>query len=49
MPFKKINKGKNKGKYLSPTGKILTKKQMQAYYASKKKSKKWALQETNIY
>ena len=36
MPFKKIKSGKNKGKYESPTGKILTKKQVQAYYSKKK-------------
>ena len=39
MPYKKINKGKNKGKYKSPTGKILTLKQVRAYYYSKKNKK----------
>lgn len=34
MPFKK--KGK---KYVSPTGKTLTKKQVQAYYSKTKKKK----------
>lgn len=35
MPFKKKN-----NKYISPSGKEMTKKQVQAYYASKNKSKK---------
>lgn len=35
MPFKKIAKGKNKGKYKSPTGKVMTKKQVKAYYAKR--------------
>ena len=38
MPYKKITKGKNKGKYKSPSGKVLTGKQVKVYY-SKKKSK----------
>ena len=33
MPFVKILKGKNKGKYRSPSGKIWTLAQMKAYYA----------------
>jgi len=37
MPFKKIIKGKNKGKFKSPSGRVMTKKQVQAYYARKKK------------
>jgi len=37
MPFTKINKGKNKGKYKSPSGRTMTKKQVQAYYAKKGK------------
>lgn len=36
MPFKRINKGKNKGKYKSPSGKVWTMKQIKAYYAKKK-------------
>ena len=32
MPFRRIRYGKNKGKYVSPSGKIYTKKQMNAYY-----------------
>lgn len=36
MPFKKINRGKNKGKYKSPSGKVWTMKQIKAYYAKKK-------------
>ena len=36
MPFKKIKTGKNKGKYKSPTGRVMTKKQVQAYYARKR-------------
>ena len=34
MPFKRIKKGKNKGKYKSPSGKTFTKKQVQRYYAT---------------
>ena len=34
MPFKKITKGKNKGEYRSPSGKIFTKKQVKFYYAT---------------
>jgi len=40
MPFKKITKGKNKGKYKSPSGRIWTFAQMKAYYAKKGKKKK---------
>ena len=36
MPFKKITKGKNKGKYKSPSGRVMTKAQVRAYYARKK-------------
>lgn len=35
MPFTKIKKGKGRGKYKSPSGKIYTLKQMKAYYATK--------------
>jgi len=34
MPFKKITKGKNKGKYRSPSGRIYTWRQVKAYYAT---------------
>jgi len=34
MPFKKVNKGKCKGKFVSPSGKCFTKKQVALYYAS---------------
>jgi hypothetical protein len=34
MPFKPIKKGKNKGKYSSPNGRIFTDKQVKLYYAS---------------
>jgi hypothetical protein len=37
MPFLKVKKGKYKGKYKSPSGKIMTLKQVQAYYAKKNK------------
>ena len=34
MPFKKITRGKNKGKYRSESGKIYTERQVRAYHAS---------------
>lgn len=37
MPYKKITRGKNKGKYKSPSGRVLSLKQVRAYYAKKKK------------
>jgi len=37
MPYKKITRGKNKGKYKSPSGRVVSLKQMRAYYAKKKK------------
>jgi hypothetical protein len=43
MPFKKIVKGKEKGKYKSPSGRVFTKKQVKLYYATegfKKKPRK---------
>ena len=44
MPYKKITRGKNKGKYRSKDGKVLTLKQIQAYYAGKGKKKgKWEI------
>ena len=35
MPFKKIKRGKNKGKYRSPSDRVYTARQMRAYYATK--------------
>lgn len=32
MPFEKIKRGKNKGKYRSPTGRIFTQRQVNLYY-----------------
>lgn len=32
MPFVKINQGKDKGKYRSPSGRIFTQKQVNLYY-----------------
>jgi len=43
MPFKRITKGKNKGKYRTPSGKVYTAKQVKAYHATggwKRKSRK---------
>jgi hypothetical protein len=37
MPFKEIKSGKNRGKMRSPSGKIMTKDQVKAYYAKKRK------------
>jgi hypothetical protein len=34
MPFTKITKGKGRGKYRSPSGRIYTAKQVRAYYAT---------------
>lgn len=34
MPFKKITKGKNKGKYKSPSGRVYNSKQVKLYYAN---------------
>lgn len=34
MPFKRINKGKNEGKYKSPSGRVFTEKQVKMYYAT---------------
>lgn len=39
MPFKKIQKGKNKNKYKSPSGRIMTQWQVKAYYARKRDEK----------
>jgi len=35
MPYKKITSGKNKGKYKSPSGKVMSSPQVKAYYAKK--------------
>ena len=40
MPYKKITRGKNKGKFKAKDGRILSLKQIQAYYAGKGKGKK---------
>ena len=37
MPFTKITFGKNKGKYKSPSGRIMTSAQVKAYYTKHKK------------
>jgi hypothetical protein len=34
MPFRRITKGRNKGKYRSPRGRVYTPKQVRAYYAT---------------
>jgi len=34
MPFKKVVKGKDRGKYRSPSGRVFTKGQVKAYYAT---------------
>lgn len=33
MPFKKVTRGKDKGKYRSPSGRKFSKKQVRLYYA----------------
>lgn len=33
MPFRRITRGRNRGKYRSPTGRIFTARQVRAYYA----------------
>ncbi len=40
MPYKKIMRGKNKGKYISPKGNVISGKQLKAYYATDGWSKK---------
>lgn len=40
MPYKKITKGKDAGKYRSPTGRVMSKDQVKAYYANKNNKKK---------
>ena len=39
MPFKRIASGKDKGKFKSPSGKVMTAAQVRAYYAKKRKKK----------
>lgn len=34
MPFKRITRGKKKGKYRSPSGRTFTKKQVALYHAN---------------
>ncbi len=34
MPFTKITTGKNAGKYITPSGRIWTLKQIRAYFAT---------------
>ena len=36
MPFKKITKGRDRGKYRSPSGRVMTLAQVRAYYAKTK-------------
>lgn len=40
MPFKRISRGKSKGKYKSPSGRTYTGKQVRAYYVTKGFSRK---------
>lgn len=40
MPYPKIKSGKNRGKYKSPSGRILTYSQIQAIHLNKKKKRK---------
>jgi hypothetical protein len=35
MPFKRITRGRNTGKYRSPTGRVFTRKQVAMYHATK--------------
>ncbi|MFH1321012.1 MAG: hypothetical protein ABII90_10215 [Bacteroidota bacterium] len=39
MPYTKIKSGTNKGKFKSPSGRVMSKEQVQAYYASKSSKK----------
>lgn len=34
MPFKRITKGRKKGRYKSPSGRTYTARQVRAYYAT---------------
>jgi hypothetical protein len=38
VPFKEIKRGRNKGKFRSPSGRIYTKAQVRAYYSRKRSS-----------
>ena len=38
MPFKEITSGKDKGKYRSPSGRVMTLAQVQAYYSKQPKN-----------
>lgn len=40
MPFTRITSGPDKGKYRSPSGKVWTKEEMEAYLARKHAGKK---------
>lgn len=40
MPFKRISRGRNRGKYKSPSGRVWTRRQVSAYYATKGFSRK---------
>lgn len=40
MPFIKIKSGKDKGKYKSPSGRIMTREQVMDYYVNKNIKKK---------
>ena len=40
MPFSKITRGKNKGKYKSPSGRVWTPEQVVDYYATEGFTKK---------
>lgn len=35
MPFSKIKTGKDKGKYKTPSGRVMSSKQIRAYHATK--------------
>lgn len=39
MPFKRITRGPNKGKYRSPSGRVWTAKQIRAYHTKKGRRK----------
>lgn len=40
MPFTKITSGKDKGKFKSPSGRVMTAAQVRAYYAKESAKKK---------
>ena len=35
MPFRKIQRGKDKGKFRSPSGRVMTLEQVRAYYSKR--------------